>query len=286
MPRILIFQASPASSQERVAALGAKTNTQLFTHALTNAWAPGQPPLDFFTLNVADGEGFPQGMSIADFTGVVITGSPLNTYHNVPAVTRQIELAREIFHAGIPSFGSCWGLQLMTAALGGTVRLNPNGREFGIARNIALNWAGRAHELYAGKASAFDALCSHEDEVETLPACATVLASNTISRVQAAVMADGEKSFWGVQYHPEMDFEITAVLLASRAERYIGDGFARDEADVAKIAMDYRALGADPTRRDLAWRYGVTENILNPDLQRIEFANWLRIKIAPRAQGS
>ena len=122
--------------------------------------------------------------------------------------------------------------------------------------------------------------------METLPICATVLASNAVSRVQAAVMTDGEKSFWGVQYHPEMDFNITAALLVARAERYIGDGFARDEVDIAKIAMDYRALGANPTRRDLAWRYGVTENILNPELQRIEFANWLRIKIAPRAQGS
>jgi GMP synthase (glutamine-hydrolysing) len=286
MPRILIFQASPAATQERVAALGAKTNTQLFTHALTQGWDTGQPPLEFFTLNIADGESFPQGMSIADFTGVIITGSPLNVYHDVPAVTRQIDLAREIFHAGIPSFGSCWGLQLMTAALGGTVRLNPNGREFGIARNIALNDAGRAHELYRGKASAFDALCSHEDEIETLPACATVLASNAVSRVQAAVMTDGEKSFWGVQYHPEFDCNLIAALLASRAQRYIGDGFARDEADIAGMAKDYRALAADPTRRDLAWRYGATANVLDPALQRIEFANWLRVKIAPRVQAS
>jgi GMP synthase (glutamine-hydrolysing) len=282
MPRILIFQASPLASQERVAAFGAKTNSKLFTEALTSAWGEGLPPLDFFTLNIVDGERFPQGMGISDFAGAVITGSPLNVYDDVPAVARQIELAREIFNAGIPSFGSCWGLQLMTAALGGTVRLNPKGREFGIARNIALNDEGRAHELYRGKASAFDALCSHQDEVETMPTCAVVLASNAVSRVQAAVMTDGEKSFWGVQYHPEFDLNVIAALMTSRAERYVGEGFARDAVGIDLVADDYRALTADPTRRDLAWRHGATENVLDVKHQRVEFVNWLRAKIAPR----
>jgi GMP synthase (glutamine-hydrolysing) len=285
MPRILIFQASPVASQERVAALGAKTNTQLFTDALTTAWAPDRQPLEFFTLNIADGEAFPQGMSLKDFAGVVITGSPLNIYNTAPNVTRQIELAREIFDAGIPSFGSCWGLQLMTAALGGKVRLNPKGREFGIARSIALNDAGREHALYAGKSIAFDALCSHEDEVEVLPQCGVVLASNSVSRVQAAEMADGDKSFWGVQYHPEFDFEILGALMLSRPERYVENGYQRDVAGIETVAAEYREMARNPGREDLIWRHGVTENCLDPKLQRVEFENWLRVKIAPRVDG-
>jgi GMP synthase (glutamine-hydrolysing) len=284
MPRILIFQASPLASQERVAALGGKTNTQLFTDALNGAWAQGQAPLEFFTLNIADGETFPQGMSLADFTGVVITGSPQNIYTVDASVRRQLELASEIFDAGIPTFGSCWGLQLMTAALGGKVRLNPNGREFGIARNIALNDAGRTHAMYVGKGIAFDALCSHEDEVEALPSCGVVLASNAVSRVQAAVMEDGERSFWGVQYHPEFDFKILAALMLSRPERYVQNGYQRDVAGIEAVAGEFRALGDDPIRGDLVWRHGVTENILSTELQRAEFTNWLRVKIAPRAE--
>ena len=84
-----------------------------------------QQGLEFFSLNVADGERLPQGMAIGDFDGVVITGSPLSVYKPVPAVTRQIDLAREVFASGVPSYGSCWGLQLMTAALGGVVRAEP-----------------------------------------------------------------------------------------------------------------------------------------------------------------
>jgi GMP synthase (glutamine-hydrolysing) len=285
MPRILIFQASPLASQERVAALGGKTNTRLFTDALNGVWDQRQDPLDFFTLNIADGEAFPQGMSIRDFTGVVITGSPQNVYHVDASVARQLELAREIFNAGIPSFGSCWGLQLMTAALGGKVRLNPKGREFGIARNIALNDAGRAHALYAGKNIAFDALCSHEDEVEALPPCGVVLASNSVSRVQAAVIEDGEKSFWGVQYHPEFDFNILAALMLSRPERYVQNGYQRDTAGIEVVANEYRQIAADPARSDLVWRHGVTEQVLDAKFQRAEFANWLLAKIAPRNAG-
>jgi GMP synthase (glutamine-hydrolysing) len=291
MPRILIFQASPVATQDRVAALGAKTNTQLFSDALTAGWAATsasastpastRDPLEFFTLNIADGEALPQGMSLQDFSGVVITGSPLNIYHAVPNVTRQIELAREIFDAGIPSFGSCWGLQLMTAALGGKVRLNPNGREFGIARNIILNETGRAHALYSGKSVAFDALCSHEDEIEVLPQCGVVLASNSVSRVQAAVMEDDAKSFWGVQYHPEFDFDVLAALMLSRPERYVENGFQRDVAGIETVAAEYRELAKTPARGDLIWRHGVTENCLDPKLQRVEFENWLRVKVAP-----
>ena len=42
-------------------------------------------------------------------------------------------------------FGSCWGLQVITAAAGGSVRKNPKGREIGFGRGIRLTEAGRKH---------------------------------------------------------------------------------------------------------------------------------------------
>ncbi|MFM2422497.1 MAG: hypothetical protein RL291_1027, partial [Pseudomonadota bacterium] len=215
-----------------------------------------------------------------DFDGVVITGSPLNAYKDEPAVRHQLDLCRAVYHSGVPSFGSCWGLQIMCAALGGSVRLNPYGREFGIARNIYLTDEGRGHPLYRGKDPGFDALCSHEDEVETLPVDATLLASNTYSRVQAVEVTDGEKSFWGVQYHPEFDFAIIAALLEWRTKRHVADGYAASPEVVVKQTADYRALGSSP--RDLVWQYGVSPNITNPELRRREFRNWLDTKVYPR----
>jgi GMP synthase (glutamine-hydrolysing) len=282
MPRILIFNGAPEASQKRIGALGGPSNDVLFTESVGRHAAPGKP-IDFFTLNVADAERLPQGLSLGDFDGVVISGSPLNVYHDIPAVRGQIELAREVFEAGLPTFGSCWGLQLMTAALGGRVRLNPNGREVGVARNITLNEAGREHALFRGKGHAFDALCTHEDEVEVLPACGRVLASNAMSRVQAAEMTDGERCFWGVQYHPEHVLALTAAIMTARAERHVAEGLARSVDEVHQMAADLRALGADAGRTDIAWRYGIGREILDVDTRTAEFRNWLDVKVMPYA---
>lgn len=283
MPRILIFNGAPEAAQKRVAAEGGRSNEVMIGESLRRFEHPGRP-LEFFTLNVADGESLPQGMALADFDGVWISGSPLNAYHlHEPAVRRQIELARVIWQQAIPAFGSCWGLQVMTAALGGRVHLNPRGREIGIARMITLNDVGRRHAMFRDKPVAFDALCTHEDEVDALPACGVVVASNRVSRVQAAVFSEGERSFWGVQYHPEFEFAHLAAIIAMRAERHIREGLARSREEVERQVDDYRTLGVDPSRKDLAWAYGVGPDILDPVLRTLEFRNWLDAKVLSRA---
>ena len=276
---IMIFQGSPAASQKTIGAAGGRTNEDYFNEALKSHVAS----VETFTLNVVDGEKLPQGMALSDFDGVVITGSPLSTYDDVPGVRAQIELARAVFEAGLPTFGSCFGLQLMTAALGGEVRRNPRGREIGIARTIILNDAGRSHPMYQGKPQAFAAFCSHQDEVAALPEGGAVLASNAVSDVQAAEINRGDNSFWGVQYHPEFDFGIIAALIEKRATRHLEEGLARTPADVASIVADFRALQDDAGRTDLAWRYGLQADVLDADVRRAEFGNWLATKVRPYA---
>jgi GMP synthase (glutamine-hydrolysing) len=278
MARIMIFDGAPDKSQRVIAAHGGPTNAEMFERALSLH----ATDLTFYSVNVADGEHLPQGLAITDFDGVVITGSPLSVYKLVPAVSRQIELARDAFENGVPVYGSCWGLQLMTAALGGAVRLNPQGREVGIARNIALNEHGSDHILFRGKAKAFDALCSHQDEVATLPPGSTVLASNGISAIQAAEIAQAGHSFLGVQYHPEHTFATTAAIISARIERLVEEGFARSVEDLRHVITDLRALEVDPGRRDIAWRLGLDAHVLDPRLRTAEFGNWLRAKVLPR----
>jgi GMP synthase (glutamine-hydrolysing) len=281
MARIMIFDGASARSQRAIAAHGGPTNVDMFTRALSLH----QADLELFALNVADGERLPQGLTLSDFDGIVIGGSPLNVYKAVPEVTRQIEVAREAFECGVPMYGSCWGLQLVVAALGGVVRLNPNGREIGVARNIALNDHGREHLLFAGKAKAFDALCSHQDDVATLPQNAKVLASNGVSAVQAIEIERGASSFLGVQYHPEHTFALSAALIETRAERLVEEGFVRSAAELGAVVADLRAIDADPARRDIAWRLGLDGQVLDPKLRTAEIGNWLRAKVLPhRAQ--
>ena len=283
MPRILVFNGTPSEAEARIVDGGSKSYDRLIRESLDQHLQDG-PPLDCFTLRVADGEGFPQGMSVSDFDGVWISGSPYNAYRlDQPSVKDQIELTREIWDRGIPAFGSCWGLQVMTAALGGKVRLNPNGREIGVARNIYLTDAGRQHEMFADKADAFDAVCVHEDEIAELPACGTVLASNATSRVQAAVMREENRCFWGVQYHPEFELATVAAIIAMRTKRHISEGLARSEDELATVLADYRALSADPKRKDLAWKHGVGADVLDAVQRTLEFRNWLTAEVIPFA---
>src|SRR5262249_3208598 len=141
----------------------------------------------------------------------------------------------------------CWGLQLATVALGGSVRRNPRGRELPIARAISITDAGRAHSLLAARPPVFDALCSHLDEVETLPPNAEVLAGNELSPVQAmAARTPHGGSFFGTQYHPEHTLAVSAALMEMRATELVDEGFAREPAEVAAMAGDFRALAAAP----------------------------------------
>src|SRR5438270_776403 len=45
---------------------------------------------------------------LAEYDGVFITGSALNLYDGGPEIDRQIALARAVFSAQTPMFGSCW----------------------------------------------------------------------------------------------------------------------------------------------------------------------------------
>jgi GMP synthase (glutamine-hydrolysing) len=131
MLRILVFNGTPQAAESRLVEAGSRTYDTLIREAFDRHLAD-RAKIDYFTLRVADGKRLPQGLGIVDFDGVWISGSPFNAYRpDQPSVQAQIDLVREIWEKGVPAFGSCWGLQLMTVALGGTVHLNserPGGR--------------------------------------------------------------------------------------------------------------------------------------------------------------
>src|SRR5215813_4512230 len=273
MLRILIADGTPAAMQAERETFGIPSNGLLFEAALRSQ----DPHIHCSSINVADGEDLPAGVSLEDFDGLMFSGSPLHIYDPTPEVTRQIDFARAAFTAGVPKWGSCWGLQLATVALGGTVRRNPRGRELGVARAITTTAAGRSHPLLAARPSVFDALCSHVDELEQLPPGAEVLAGNELCGIQAlAVELRSGSIFFGTQYHPEFTLSVAAGLIEMRAADLVEEGLARDCAELVAMARDFRALHAEPKRRDLAWRYGVGPEILDPIRRTAEFGNWLR----------
>jgi GMP synthase (glutamine-hydrolysing) len=242
------------------------------------------PTLQIDIVAAADAEpGFPTGVGLDAYDGVTMTGSALNIDQGGAPVLRQIELAKAIFAAGVPFFGSCWGLQVAVTAAGGVVRANPRGREFGFARRITLNEAGRAHPLYAGKATVFEAPTIHRDEIASLPPGAQLLSSNDYG-LQSAVFTHGRGCFWGVQYHPEYD----CIDLAAAAERYgetlVHEGMFTDDSARAAFVADLRVLQSDPSNSALLWKYGLGAAMSTETLRRLELSNWLHAQLRPYAQ--
>jgi len=279
MPNILIADGTPAVWQAERAGFGIPPNFSLFAAAVQLH----HPGIHCTALNIADGEALPVGTALADFDGVMVPGSPLHIYDPTSSVTRQIEFVRAAFAAGVPVWGSCWGLQLATVALGGSVRRNPRGRELPIARAITVTEAGRAHPLLTSRPAVFDALCSHLDEIETLPSNSQVLAANELSPIQAiATKTPCGGGFLGTQYHPEHTLAVSAALIEMRAMELVEEGFGTERSEIVAIAADYRALAAEPTRRDLIWRYGIASEIMDPIRRTTEIGNWLRTVIEPR----
>ena len=279
MLNILIAEGTPAVWQAERAGFGLPSNFSLLAAAVRLHC----PDIRCTPLNIADGEALPFGITLSDFDGVMFPGSPLHIYDPDPCVTRQIDFARAAFAAGVPVWGSCWGLQLAVVALGGSVRRNPLGRELPIARAITITEVGRAHPLLASRPVIFDALCSHLDEIETLPPDSQVLAANEVSAIQAVVVQTPKQgSFHGTQYHPEHTLAVSAALMQMRAAELIEEGFATEPTKIVAIAEDYRAMDAEPTRRDLIWRYGIASEIMDPVRRTTEIGNWLRAVVVPR----
>ena len=278
-PRILIIDGNVGEIRARqMTALGYDSG-QGYAKVLRRL----EPTVRTDIVTAADGAGLPAGVSLEDYDGVTMTGSALNIYNGGEPVTRQIDLAKAVFAAGVPFFGSCWGLQVAVTAAGGEVRANPRGREFGFGRRILLSDSGRAHRLFQGKSLAFEAPTIHRDEIAALPAGATVLASNEFG-IQAAAFNFELGTFWGVQYHPEYDFIDIAAAAVRYGETLVSEGMFSDASALAAFAGDLRALQNNPADSALLWKHGLGPSMRNEALRLLEIRNWLDAQVLQRAQ--
>lgn len=277
-PRLLVIEGnSPQTLGEHVAVGGTPAHQgysnllrELMPGAVVDTCHPGDPAAHL-----------PDGQSLEGYDGVAITGSSLHIYNNGPEVSCQIELVREVLKAKTPVFGSCWGLQVLTVAAGGSVRRNPKGRELGFGRSIRLTEAGRKHPMYADKPTVFNAPTVHLDEVETLAPGQTVLACNDVSEVQSAEIKINGATAWGVQYHPEYPLSELAAIVRRIGPRLIGENFFTDIADIENFAQELEMLDRHPDTKRLAWRHGVGRNVLDRIMRTAEVRNWIEFQVLP-----
>lgn len=271
--RLLIVNGYARAGRDALQNAGATAPEQLFRRLLDRV-APGCASDVLFPAD--SDSALAAGTALADYDGLLWTGSSL-TIHDASdeRVRRQIELARQAFAVGVPSFGSCWAAQVAVVAAGGRCAASPRGREFGVAAPIRLTREGREHPLYRGKNESFRALTCHADEVVELPSGATLLASNDFSRVQGVAVEHDNGSFWAVQYHPEYDLHEIARLCVLRTDELVRQGTFMDPAAAAAYVDALEQLHLDPSCEDLAKRYDIDVTELSEVARAAELANWL-----------
>lgn len=278
--RLLVLDAYAREGRAKLAGAGATEAGPLYADCVRALAASAELELG----HPADADWTPP-TALASYDGMLWTGSSLTIHQqDDPRVTRQIELARRGFEAGVPAHGSCWAAQLAVVAAGGQCVRNAKGREFGLSRKIRLTGPGSDHPMYAGKPVVFDALTSHQDEIQTLPPRAKVLATNGFTTVQAVAVEHGRGRFWAVQYHPEYDLHEIARQAHLRTPDLVAQGSFCDQAAADRWIGDLEALHADSGRRDLAWCYGIDSDVMDPRIRLKELANWLASEVEPRAR--
>jgi GMP synthase (glutamine-hydrolysing) len=277
-PRLLVIEGNTADGRSLLKAAGGEAPSQGYADVLREF-------LPNATIDIcypADpGANLPDAAGLESYDGVVITGSALHVYDRGPHIDPQIELARAVFDSSTPLFGSCWGLQIITTAAGGSVRRNPKGREIGFGRRIRLTASGRGHPVFAGKDEVFDAVTIHLDEVETLAPNMQVLALNAFSAVQAAEVKVNGCTAWGVQYHPEYSLADIAASFRRHGKRLIEERFFNNDDELHDYAETVAVLHDKPNDKPRAWRLGLDSTVLDKNFRTREVRNWIHHQVLP-----
>jgi GMP synthase (glutamine-hydrolysing) len=151
---------------------------------------------------------------IRDFkpSGVILSGGPASVWEE--STPRAPAL---VFELGVPVFGICYGMQTMADQLGGKVEMGKV-REFGYAEVRARGHTALLKDIQdrvtADGHGLLDVWMSHGDKVIEMPPGFKLMASNATCPI--AGMADEQRRFYAVQFHPEVTHTLQGKALIER----------------------------------------------------------------------
>ncbi|MCB0720329.1 MAG: type 1 glutamine amidotransferase [Bacteroidetes bacterium] len=155
------------------------------------------------------------------YSAIMIGGSgaysAAENYHWMDGL---LEFVRTCISESVPTFGSCWGHQIIARAAGGTVAYDPARSELGSVE-IQLTDTASDDDLFRLLPPVFCANAGHHDRVLTLPEGAIELARNESQPYQAFRMKD--LPVYGTQFHSELDAAAERERLYEYREHYRDD---------------------------------------------------------------
>ena len=132
--------------------------------------------------------------------GIILSGGPETVTEEESPVAPSL-----VFELGVPVLGICYGMQTMTAQLGGKVE-NADHHEYGYAQVRARGHTKLLKDIEDHTSDdgygLLDVWMSHGDRVIEMPDGFVLMASTDSAPI--AGMANEEKDFYGVQFHPEV----------------------------------------------------------------------------------
>ncbi|GAB6908888.1 GMP synthetase (glutamine aminotransferase) [Desulfosarcina cetonica] len=128
--------------------------------------------------------------------GIILSGGPSSIYE---AGSPRVDAG--IFELGIPVLGICYGMQFMIDTLGGRVKKAAK-REYGFA-SLSVTAPSALFNDITGETVTW---MSHGDSIEAVPEGFEITASTENTAV--AAVANPEKKFYGVQFHPEVEHTV------------------------------------------------------------------------------
>jgi GMP synthase (glutamine-hydrolysing) len=181
--------------------------------------------------------GLPLPLDLTDHEGLVVLGGSMgaNDDEAHPWLPSAKELVRAAAAARKPALGICLGHQLVAVALGGTVEVNPAGRQFGV---LAVGWTDRSAGDRALGSRPGRVIHWNNDVVTGMPRNAVALAHAPDGTVQAARFAE---TIWGVQGHPEVDEAIVAAWAADERDEIGAEVVDRGLAEMVAAGPELEA---------------------------------------------
>jgi GMP synthase-like glutamine amidotransferase len=159
---------------------------------------------------VAIDEGAPVPRDPRNFSGLAIMGGAMSVNDDLPWIAQVLELIREAVRKDVPVLGHCLGGQLVSKALGGSVRASPC-KEIGWGE-VRVCDNGVARE-WLGELQAFDTFQWH-GETFSIPPGATRVLENAHCANQAFAIG----RHFGMQCHVEMTEELIRAWVRGGAD--------------------------------------------------------------------